>query len=257
MKTQFKQRIAGLLVIVSLGFIFIPEFIKEDAQIVRPAPIESLAKPVLVLESKSFPELKEIKPLISPSELQAKKNAFKDTNESDLVEANEDVVSDQSESDNNLKSAKATRFGIAANVDEQNTLESDKANELVIRGHDKPGQIKKMLDGERSLANELMSADSNTDYDYSKAKQQANEVASKSWILQVGAFSSEDNALKLKQKLEQAGHRAKVKVSTDSKGKRLHKVFIGPVIRKYDLVNQVDELKENLSLNPVIIRYIP
>jgi DedD protein len=72
------------------------------------------------------------------------------------------------------------------------------------------------------------------------------------WVIQVGAFSSQDNANGLRDKLNQAGFKAYSKPVG-----ALHKVYVGPEIRKYRLQQQKTRLEQEFGLNTLILKYIP
>lgn len=77
-----------------------------------------------------------------------------------------------------------------------------------------------------------------------------------SWVIQVGAFSSEANAKGLQDKLKSAGYPAFVKGSKAASG-MLYKVYVGPEIRRTQLEQQKTELERKYNLKALILKYIP
>lgn len=72
------------------------------------------------------------------------------------------------------------------------------------------------------------------------------------WVIQVGAFSNRQNATALRDKLNQSGFKAYMQSASN-----LHKVYVGPEIRKYRLEQQKSKLEQTFSLNTMILKYIP
>ena len=76
------------------------------------------------------------------------------------------------------------------------------------------------------------------------------------WVIQVGAFSSEQNAQGLRDKLKAAGYTAFVKGIKGGNGP-LFKVYVGPEIRRAQMEQQKTELERKYNLKALILKYIP
>lgn len=76
------------------------------------------------------------------------------------------------------------------------------------------------------------------------------------WVIQVGAFSSNDNAAALQARLKAQGYPAFVKAAKGSSS-TLYKVYVGPEIRRAQLEQQKLELERNFKLKALILKYIP
>lgn len=72
------------------------------------------------------------------------------------------------------------------------------------------------------------------------------------WIIQVGAFSSAENAQKLRDTLIKDGYSAYLQ-----KVDGLNKLYVGPEIRKYRLEQQKTDLENKYKLKVLILKYIP
>ena len=72
------------------------------------------------------------------------------------------------------------------------------------------------------------------------------------WVIQAGAFSSQENANRLRDKLNDAGYKAYTKAVAG-----LHKVYVGPEIRRHRLEQQKTALERDFKLNTLILKYIP
>lgn len=76
------------------------------------------------------------------------------------------------------------------------------------------------------------------------------------WMIQVGAFSSRDNAIGLQDKLKASGYPAFVRTSKGPSS-TLYKVYVGPEIRRVQLESQKAELEAKFKLKTLILKYIP
>lgn len=72
------------------------------------------------------------------------------------------------------------------------------------------------------------------------------------WVIQVGAFSSQANANGLRDKLNAANFKAYTKAIGG-----LHKVYVGPEIRRYRLEQQKSSLERDFKVKTLILKYIP
>lgn len=88
-----------------------------------------------------------------------------------------------------------------------------------------------------------------------KAVQQSadNSVTlADAWIIQVGAFSSSNNADGLRDKLLAGGYKAYTR-----KVGGLFKVYVGPEIRRHRLEQQKSALEREYDVKTLILKYIP
>lgn len=84
------------------------------------------------------------------------------------------------------------------------------------------------------------------------SQQQAPLTLADAWVIQVGAFSDEKNANALRDKLNKAGYKAYSRNVGE-----LHKVYVGPEIRKYRLEQQKTGLEQEYKVKTLILKYIP
>lgn len=75
-------------------------------------------------------------------------------------------------------------------------------------------------------------------------------------MVQVGSFSSEDNANVLRDRLRAEGHSAFV-VASQSGGKPLHRVLVGPAASKEAATRMVEPLRDTTRLRGIVMRYTP
>ncbi len=85
-----------------------------------------------------------------------------------------------------------------------------------------------------------------------KAKASLAEAAQSQWTIQLGAFSSEENAKVLMQKLSQQGFQPYLrKVANDS----LVRVYVSPGVPREQAVSLTSKLDTELGLKGIVVRY--
>ena len=80
--------------------------------------------------------------------------------------------------------------------------------------------------------------------------------ANKGHLVQLGSFSSRDNASRLVSSLQKASHRAYYK-SGESNGKTIFRVFSGPYLERSEAEQAVTAIKKLANVNPIIVTYDP
>ena len=81
-----------------------------------------------------------------------------------------------------------------------------------------------------------------------------NAVGQMNWVVQVGSFSSKDNAEKLNQKVKKAGFHSFVNPITQN-NKIMHQVCLGPEYNETDAMNLLKGIKNKMKLNGIIKKY--
>jgi len=75
------------------------------------------------------------------------------------------------------------------------------------------------------------------------------------WVVQVGSFSSKDNAAKLIAKLRDAKLPAPDAELVDLKGKRYYRVKVGPVVERNEAEGMLDQVKKITGSNARVRQY--
>jgi len=76
------------------------------------------------------------------------------------------------------------------------------------------------------------------------------------WVLQLGAFQQEKNALELRDRLLAGGHRAFVQRS--GAGEPIaYRVFVGPKLTRDQLVAEQRELERKFRVKPLVVPFTP
>lgn len=76
------------------------------------------------------------------------------------------------------------------------------------------------------------------------------------WVLQLGAFQEEKNALELRDRLLAGGHRAFVQRSPAGKP-IAYRVFVGPKLTREQLVGEQRELERKFRVKPLVVPFTP
>jgi DedD protein len=74
------------------------------------------------------------------------------------------------------------------------------------------------------------------------------------WVVQVGSFGSEENAVALERRLKGQGYTAFVEAQPDAAGSA-YKVRIGPELLRADAQAVRDRLERELELKGIVVRY--
>ena len=74
------------------------------------------------------------------------------------------------------------------------------------------------------------------------------------WIVQLGSFSSEENAQSLNKKLRKAGYPAFVE-PLNKNGQTSYRVRVGPEIKRSDAELLLKKLKDNMGMEGILVSY--
>lgn len=85
-------------------------------------------------------------------------------------------------------------------------------------------------------------------------KDEAGGVGVTAWVVQLGSFSSSENAEALNQKLRKAGFKAFVEPLKQNTG-TIYRVRIGPELKRSDADMINDRLKKDLQIAGIVVHY--
>jgi len=74
------------------------------------------------------------------------------------------------------------------------------------------------------------------------------------WIVQLGSFSSEENAQSLNKRLRKAGYPAFVE-PLNKNGQTSYRVRVGPEIKRSDAESLLKKLKDNMGMEGILVSY--
>lgn len=81
------------------------------------------------------------------------------------------------------------------------------------------------------------------------------KVGLSAWVVQVGSFSNEENALQLVSRLRKAGFDTMEPEAVEIRGKQLYRVRVGPEIARKNADKLVPEVKKVSGLTGKVVRY--
>ncbi len=220
MEQNLKQRIVGALVLVSLAVIFLPLVFDRQRQRIDTAAYAIPEKPALTITA----------PDATPLEQEARAE-YQTIASVEAARAEQDAASGANAITDQLPTA---------------TDGEDAAPPPASTNPASLSQSREYLEKEKQVDASLRD----------KPVTQVADLAD-AWVIQVGAFSNSANAKTLQDKLKSAGYPAFVKSTRSSSGTTLHKVFVGPEIRRADLDHQKTELERKYQLKALILKYIP
>jgi len=85
-------------------------------------------------------------------------------------------------------------------------------------------------------------------------EDQANRVGVTAWVVQLGSFSSEDNAQALNQKLRDAGFKSFVE-PLHQDGSTAYRVRVGPELKRSDADGINERLKTTMQMEGIVVHY--
>ena len=237
MDQTIKQRLIGAIVLVALAIIFLPGILgqkKQQSEFSSQIP----KKPETLKKQLNLPKSQSV---------------------------NETTPSSDSEVDETASGAEITK----PSSDKSSTTEKFKSE------HSKstPGNAEKTIDTDSSSKSSTQTDKVLTDpvkqtntipaaqqTDKTKPKtdsKPAKTLTKSSWLVQVGSFSSNDNANALVKKLEANQLKAFARPATLDNGKVLYRVYVGPWLEKKQAEQRMDKVRTITQLNPIVIAWDP
>ena len=87
-------------------------------------------------------------------------------------------------------------------------------------------------------------------------RQDRPHFKTSAFVIQLGSFSNKENAQKLVAKLKSSGYKAYLKVAK-SNGKDIHRVLVGPILKRKQAEAKIDALNKLSTLKAIILVYDP
>ena len=226
MEQNLKQRLVGALVLISLAVIFLPLIFDRQQQRIDTATYQIPEKPAMTIKAPQTGTLSEdLDTGYAPiTHIEQQKQA-------------QDEASAQQVTDESADEAAAPKVAEAAPEAQPETAPAPAPT--------RQEAVKQYLETEKK-----------TDADIHAKPPEATVPLAETWIIQVGAFSSQANADGLRNRLKGDGYAAFVKPMKVS-SRTLYKVYVGPEIRRYRLEQQKSELERKYKVKALILQYIP
>lgn len=274
MNSLLKQRIIGAVVLVSLGIIFVPmlltgkdDFTSDELKTnIPPMPMYEIKAPhVLLLPSEAS------------SELVADSLAIQSASSSPEPLPSEDLSSDKLPSSDALSSEQASKVAqLDADVTpekaskERKTDESKPEDSVTATPVPEKTPIVKQPIVKQSIKATPAASDAKTKPALTptltsppaKAQAPVTTVAAvtvkepivSGWVVQIGSFSVERNAVKLRDKLRKKGHASFVESFKKNNG-MIFRVRVGPELTKDLAENLNKKLNQETKLKGLVMRY--
>ncbi|HEY5603744.1 MAG TPA: SPOR domain-containing protein [Gammaproteobacteria bacterium] len=240
MTALLKQRLVGAIVLISLGIIFIPMLLTGKGELTTgglpanlpPKPLYEIQAPaVLPLEQKSSAE-----PAAAPLPETAVTAVSSDKSPSPVISS----IPEEAES----KAAESETGATPAVVDETKT-------------DSQPAVAAKPAETEKTQAASSKPASSN--FKTPPTAEKVVSAASKppivsGWVIQLGSFSLEKNAITLQDSLRKKGHASFVE-AYESGGKTNFRVRVGPELTRELAEQRKKQLKRETKLDGLVMAF--
>jgi len=263
-----KQRLIGAIVLISLGIIFIPMLLTGKGELttgelatnIPPKPLYEIQAPaVLPLEDNGSAD-KAAEPVSNLSIAKAVDDNFQQPMEKPKAEA-EQAKSAESESDKTVAQASNAKADQDQKAAEPEKPESVKTVPPVAAN---TKQIASKSNG--STPSEKPQVTQVTQVpeapQVTKVTQEQEKVATapkkppivSGWIVQLGSFSREKNAIKLRDSLRKNGHASFVEAYERS-GKTSYRVRVGPELTRELAEELKKQLKKETKLDGLVMSF--
>lgn len=246
MTAILKQRLVGAIVLISLGIIFIPMLLTGTGGLttgdlptnIPPKPLYEIQAPaVLPMEQKNLPE-PVLEPIPEPAAAIDDRQTAQALEKPAPVDDKVDVaVVDTAPAD--VKKAKP----VAETTPPTPATESDKPEKT------QPAEQKTTA---KPVAKTTTTAKVETPKP--KAKPKAKQPIVSGWVVQLGSFSVEKNALKLRDKLRKNGHASFVE-AYERNGKISYRVRVGPELTRELAGELKTQLKKETKIDGLVMAF--
>lgn len=249
MTAILKQRLVGAIVLISLGIIFIPMLLTGTGGLttgdlptnVPPKPLYEIQAPaVLPMEQKYLPE-PVLEPIPEPAaasiEDRQKPQAMKKIAPVD-DKVDVAVIEATPEIDKKAKPVAETKPASKPST----VTESDKPEKT------QPAEQKTTAKPAASTTTAKMKTAK------PEAKPKAKQPIVSGWVVQLGSFSVEKNALKLRDKLRKNGHASFVE-AYERDGKTSYRVRVGPELTRELAGELKTQLKKETKIDGLVMAF--
>ena len=271
MASLLKQRLIGAIVLISLGIIFIPMlltgrgnlFTEEPESNVPPKPMYEIQAPgVVPLEKRSAAE-PTMQPVIDDQASASTAQELGKSPEASVAAKTADNGSAEDKTESGSESAdtgsEAMKSETAKAEKSDTASKTESAPQKAVSTETKTSVATKSAAPKSSkpIAEKPAAVPTKSDKPATTAKLEtssANKPAVSGWVVQLGSFSVEKNALKLRDQLRKNGHASFVEAYKHD-GKTSYRVRVGPELTR-ELAEQLKiRLKKETKLSGLIISF--
>ena len=212
-----KQRIVGIIVLLLLAIVFVPMIFNKDEEkkIEEIDLLSEIPEPPMVDEIKNTDIRSVETPIVNDSEASNIVNKLESQPETPIED-------DEGMPVNNFQKE---------NIEVQsNPITSEKSEDNVNKEN-------------------LDNIDSATNIALPNSRLDKNDLPV-SWSLQVGSFSKQENANKLRDELRKSGYKAYSRNNNE-----YYRVFVGPVIDKEVIVNMQQQIEKQFNIKGFVVEF--
>jgi len=280
MTRLLKQRLIGAIVLISLGIIFIPMFLSGGGSLfdsdsksnVPPKPMYEIKTPVALPQQKHPAGEPVAAPATSPATATQAANQQAASNQPNSNPATGDkanqpaAVTTQTDNGNTTSTAQAAKVpsaaDIAAAVAKANQLASKPpapaADKPAAKSDDKPKQVPpadaptptKQIPPAQTVATV-----SKPPAEPAPTPTPEKKPVVSGWVVQLGSFAVEKNALTLRDRLRKNGYASFVESYTTQQNKTIYRVRVGPELTR-ELADKLQvKLKVATQLTGVVMPF--
>ena len=237
MDQTIKQRLIGAIVLVALAIIFLPGILgqkKQQSEFRSQIP----KKPETLKKQLNLPKSQPV-------------NETTPSSDSEVDETASGAEITKPSSDKSSTAEKLTsEHSKSTPGNAEKTIDTDSSSKSST-------QTDKVLTDPVKQTNTIPAAQQ-TDKTKPKADSKpAKTLTKSSWLVQVGSFSSNENANALVKKLEANQLKAFARPATLDNGKVLYRVYVGPWLEKKQAEQRMDKVRTITQLNPIVIAWDP
>ncbi|WP_455202448.1 SPOR domain-containing protein [Kaarinaea lacus] len=262
MTAILKQRLVGAIVLISLGIIFIPMLLTgtdglttgEIPTNIPPKPLYEIQAPaVLPLEQKDLPE-----PVLEPIPEPAA--ASKDDQQKPQALVKPDSVKDKGDvavietPDTDKKTATVTETKPASKTTTVAASAKPEKTQPVEQETTSKPAAKTATASTTTTTTTTPTTTAKVETAKPVAKPAVKQPIVSGWVVQLGSFSVEKNALKLRDKLRKNGHASFVE-AYERNGKTSYRVRVGPELTR-ELAGELKiKLKKETRIDGLVMAF--
>lgn len=251
MNEQLKQRLVGAAVLLSLGVIFIPMILDGDRQTTMPMfgsnvqPVPDYQFEPLDIPLRELPPQREVADIVTEVEPEIDLTARKSTQKPAEKSAGQSTGRKAVKSEVEFEPLVAPKEKTSRKGD-SDTGASETANE--VKGADK-GSSSKPVEP-KSVAS--VAQKSSTKAPASSTTSTTDSTTPRAWAVQVGSFSSSENAIAYRDKLRKEGFTAFVE-RLKKDGKLIYRVRIGPVRSRDEAQSSLERFEQRMKKKGLVV----
>ena len=270
--SMMKQRLIGAAVLIALGIIFIPMLLTGDGKFlsgesdsnVPPKPMYELEAPKVLPLDKRSAQSSEPVPEAAPRSDKTVDQPPASTVADKTTDNTTDKTQTKDSADTKQESAAEAKSTADVNSKPDTSEKQETANKSSVQTPEVEQKVATTVKKKESTPEKQASASAPeekaaTESSTSKESSASKDMSTKKpvvtgWVVQLGSFSVQKNALKLRDSLRKNGHASFVEEYSRN-GKKSYRVRVGPEQTR-ELANELKKkLKTETKLDGFVIEF--